>query len=248
MRNWFAAFAPDQNAVMPETRATRATRATATQKARKSGNSGWLHTEHGEGNKRATRATRSRTDLHADRSVAPVAQVLPMQTQSSEGARSPENQGLVPTVAHVAHVALHSDEVRTATPDSAWTVEDWRAFFDERAGIAEFDGGQTRTEAEARAFECCIVEWLDRHPGRSEPGSCSWCRESERSEHSVVPFGTRIHGHTWLHPECWEAWHQQRRIQAENALTTMGTVQHAKASDGGQTAVAGGVKTGGKDD
>ena len=56
-----------------------------------------------------------------------------------------------------------------------WTAEDWRAFYDERAGIAEFDGGQTRAEAEALAFECCIVEWLNLHPQRSNPGRCVWC-------------------------------------------------------------------------
>ena len=32
----------------------------------------------------------------------------------------------------------------------------------ERAGIAEFDGGLPRPEAEALAFECCVVEWLNR--------------------------------------------------------------------------------------
>ena len=31
----------------------------------------------------------------------------------------------------------------------SWSGEDWRAFFDERAGIAEFDGGLPREQAEA---------------------------------------------------------------------------------------------------
>ena len=39
-----------------------------------------------------------------------------------------------------------------------WSAEDWRAFFDERAGIAEFDGGLSRTEAEAGAFTHCVAE------------------------------------------------------------------------------------------
>jgi len=33
------------------------------------------------------------------------------------------------------------------------TEEDWSAFYDERAGIMEFDGGLPRTEAEAKAAE-----------------------------------------------------------------------------------------------
>ena len=31
-----------------------------------------------------------------------------------------------------------------------WSAEDWRSFFEERAAIAEFDGGLSRTEAELR--------------------------------------------------------------------------------------------------
>ena len=38
-----------------------------------------------------------------------------------------------------------------------WSGEDWRAFFDERAGIAEFDGGLPRDQAEARAFEDLVA-------------------------------------------------------------------------------------------
>ena len=37
-------------------------------------------------------------------------------------------------------------------------AEDWYAFFDERAAIAEFDGGLPRREAEVRAFRACVVE------------------------------------------------------------------------------------------
>jgi hypothetical protein len=31
-----------------------------------------------------------------------------------------------------------------------WSAEDWNVFFHERAGIAEFDGGLPRLEAESR--------------------------------------------------------------------------------------------------
>ena len=59
-----------------------------------------------------------------------------------------------------------------------WSGEDWRAFFDERAGIAEFDGGLPRDQAEARAFACCVAEWLNRNPVRSPPGRCHRLRRS----------------------------------------------------------------------
>ena len=54
--------------------------------------------------------------------------------------------------------------------DDGWSAEDWQAFFDERAGIAEFDGGMSRADAEAHAFNCCVDEWLKRNPVRSAPG------------------------------------------------------------------------------
>src|SRR5262249_47167306 len=44
-----------------------------------------------------------------------------------------------------------------------WLGQGGLAFFDGRARIAEFDGGLPREEAEARAFECCAVEWLNRN-------------------------------------------------------------------------------------
>ena len=106
-------------------------------------------------------------------------------------------------------------------PNDGWIAEDWQGFFDERAGIAEFDGKLPRSEAEARAFECCIVEWLNRHPQHSDPGRCAWCEKPDRHGHAVVPFGTKNYGHTWLHPECWNDWSQDRRERAQRALKDM---------------------------
>ena len=109
-----------------------------------------------------------------------------------------------------------------AADHDAWTAEDWQAFFDERTRIAEFDGGQTREQAEARAFECCVIEWLNRHPCQSDPGRCVLCGKPDRSGHTVVPFGTESHGHAWLHPECWTPWHEQRLGLATCALAAFG--------------------------
>jgi hypothetical protein len=108
------------------------------------------------------------------------------------------------------------------TPVSNWTAEDWRAFFDERAAIAEFDGGQSKADAEVLAFECCIIEWLIRHPGRSDLGRCAWCGAPDRDEHAVVPFWAESNGHTWLHRECWTPWYEDQRERARVALAAMG--------------------------
>jgi hypothetical protein len=54
-----------------------------------------------------------------------------------------------------------------------WSAEDWQAFFDERAGIVEFDGGLPRAEAEVQALDCCVVQWLNRSPARETSGYAS---------------------------------------------------------------------------
>jgi hypothetical protein len=56
------------------------------------------------------------------------------------------------------------------SPEGGWSVEEWLVFFDERAGVAEFDGGLPRPQAEVHAFACCVAEWLNQHPVGS-PGT-----------------------------------------------------------------------------
>ena len=104
-----------------------------------------------------------------------------------------------------------------------WSAEDWQAFFDERAGIMEFDGRLSRTEAEAQALASCIVEWLNRNPTPSAPGRCVWCGQADAA---VLPYGTEPGTHIWLHAECRPAWHQVRRSQATEALMRMGVGTH----------------------
>ena len=110
-------------------------------------------------------------------------------------------------------------------PDG-WSAEDWQAFFDERAGIMEFDGRLSRTEAEAQALACCIVEWLNRNPTPSAPGRCAWCGQAESRHAVVLPYGTEPGTHAWLHAECWPAWQEVRRSQATETLMRMGVGTH----------------------
>jgi hypothetical protein len=59
-----------------------------------------------------------------------------------------------------------ADVVRMLRPaEDGWSAEDWQAFFDERAGIAEFDGGLSRPQAEAHAFAALAMR------GIAAPGS-----------------------------------------------------------------------------
>ena len=101
-----------------------------------------------------------------------------------------------------------------------WSGEDWRAFFNERAGIAEFEGGLPRDQAEARAFACCVAEWLNSNPMRSAPGCCLACGEAEHGQDPLLPVGTEPTGWAWLHGHCWPGWNACRKADAIAALST----------------------------
>ena len=79
-----------------------------------------------------------------------------------------------PPAAVIDLLASHKAEVVALLRPGrdGWSAEDWQVFFDERAGIVEFDGGLPRAEAEAQAFACCVVEWLNRNPAHSLAGRC----------------------------------------------------------------------------
>jgi hypothetical protein len=76
--------------------------------------------------------------------------------------------------------------------NDGWSADDWQVFFDERASIAEYDGGLPRAEAEARAFACCVTEWINRYPTPSAPGRCLACGGGERSCDPLLPFGIEL--------------------------------------------------------
>jgi hypothetical protein len=64
-----------------------------------------------------------------------------------------------------------------------------------------------------------IVHWLDQHPRPSQAGFCAHCYRPESMSAVVVPFGVTPGTHTWLHAECWGAWHEARRLEAVGALS-----------------------------
>lgn len=113
-----------------------------------------------------------------------------------------------------------------------WSGMDWREFFDERAGIAEFGGDLLRDQAEAEAFFCCVGEWLRRNPVRSPPGRCEQCGGADGL---LLPYlsdySAKDPGHTWLHDECSHVWHLARRATAICALKDLGLHPVRRDSD-----------------
>jgi len=132
--------------------------------------------------------------------------------------------GTVGTVGTRGTVPITPSDYKAVDTDAighSWSGDDWRAFFDERAGIAEFDGGLPRGQAEADAFTSCVTEWLNCNPVRSSPDSCLLCGEAEQGHDPRLPFGTESTGHAWLHSRCWSAWYAARRAEAAAALSSM---------------------------
>ena len=129
-----------------------------------------------------------------------------------------------PPAALLERLARHKpDIVALLRPGrGGWSAEDWQAYFDERAGIAEFEGGLTRPEAEALAFDCCVVEWTNRTFERSPPGRCRACGGGDHVDEVLVPFGPEPTGHVWLHSRCLPAWHAGRTAEAVAALFELG--------------------------
>lgn len=105
--------------------------------------------------------------------------------------------------------------------DDGWSALDWWTFFGERARMAVVHG-LTGIEAEARAFDCCVVEWLNRNPVPSPLGRCLGCCQAGHSDDPLLPFGIESSGHAWLHSRCWPSWHAGRKADAVTALMKLG--------------------------
>jgi hypothetical protein len=102
----------------------------------------------------------------------------------------------------------------------SWTALDWKAYFDERAGIREYEGGFDRPTAERLALDDTIAHWMSVHlPPPTAPGECASCTSS--LENDLLPVLAEA-GHTWVHLCCWTAWESARKREAAAYLSRMG--------------------------
>ena len=102
-----------------------------------------------------------------------------------------------------------------------WDAADWRAFFDERAGVREHDGELPRPEAERLALDDTINRWLTQYPPKptDDVAGCVHCGADLGDDGVPVLAGT---GHTWVHSRCHAPWLAKRRAEAERALAAVG--------------------------
>lgn len=109
---------------------------------------------------------------------------------------------------HVANVA---------TPPTLKNVSWWRAYYDERAGIREHDGGLSRPEAEAGALADCVARWRALHAlPAADDGVCAHCG-GPGPDTPVLAVG----GHAWLHRRCWPAMDAEGERVARTAVAAL---------------------------
>ena len=113
-------------------------------------------------------------------------------------------------------------ELRRRERTTAWHAEDWQAFFDERAGMLEFDAGLPRSEAELRAFADCVEEWIRRHLPSPASDECLHC-EGHEPDDTVVHFAIRS-STAWLHAGCWPVWRAAREAEAREVFAKFGII------------------------
>ena len=167
-------------------------------------------------------------------------------TYSCDNCDSRDGVGIVATVAVVARVGSEDSRPDPQIPPPLsrlnqrhpWSARDWHAFFSERAGIAEYSGGLSRTAAERLALEHCIVEWLNTSRGHPDPGRCAWCGQGSEEGNQLVPYGFGDR-QLWLHARCHVHWYPARRCEALRELATHGIERPASLRSREQSGACG---------
>ncbi len=114
---------------------------------------------------------------------------------------------------------LHKNAIRALLQSGKCrrTTEQWRTYFEGRNRIETSANGLAQSKPHQQAV--WVVEWLNAHPAPPASGRCVQCGKPEFPGAVVLPFGTEPKTHTWLHAECWSAWHSKK---ASAALAPLG--------------------------
>lgn len=156
-------------------------------------------------------------DIKSKSNDRPIAATVPTPLQTPQ-----RSVGRIGTIDEAAGKNTTPSLASALPGPTNWEAGDWWVFFDERADIAEYDGGLSRQDAETRAFDCCISEWLMRNPVGSTPDRCAHCDAPKWPGAELKPFGYPPQGPTWLHAECWRDWYAGQRKDAMAFLTAIG--------------------------
>ena len=127
--------------------------------------------------------------------------------------------------AEIIKLLVGTKSAAARMPLDGWDGHDWRDWIIERAAILEHDGGLSQTEADQRAFEHALIEWLNRNPYRGDPDHCAGCGDSIQSQANdwrPLADGATVHyGGPWG-LRCLERHGVRRRKDAADALAQLG--------------------------
>ena len=129
---------------------------------------------------------------------------------------------VAPPAKVIEALARHKPEILKllSAIETEWDRDDWRAYFDERAAIAEYDGGFSRSQAELCAFHDCVDHWLAMHPPSPQwAESCLRCELAILAEEPTIQVAASGGQVGSLHPECAPRWTVLRRLEARRALS-----------------------------
>jgi hypothetical protein len=133
------------------------------------------------------------------------------------------------TLEHCEKAASVRRLVTGAAPDVAapeperarWGAADWRAFYDERAAIREYDGQRPRPEAERLAWGETLGEWHKANGSPPPSWQCAGCGEPIGGAPAMtLPDAARVHDVAGY--GCLIAYGKRWRATAAKALAEMG--------------------------
>jgi len=116
--------------------------------------------------------------------------------------------------------AMKPEIMRILARGEPRTSADWRAYFDERAAIAEFDGRLCREKAERLAAFYCRQIWYEQNPP-PDPGAghCCHCGRQITGISRMISTGSWMR---WLHAECEVPFADARRRESTESLAAAG--------------------------
>jgi len=122
-----------------------------------------------------------------------------------------------------SHISLISQSEGSQKSGGALLdAADLRDRYTERAAICQFDGGQDRARAEARAWNQVAVRWYHRHGTRTSGGLCAGCGKTLGIEGGILllPHGERAHADGRY--ACIRRYGRRWKRQAAIALAAIG--------------------------
>jgi hypothetical protein len=155
--------------------------------------------------------------------------VAPFEDRQHGGLRdgSTRPEGLVHTESpdHLSGRLCNLDLGEPLLVSPHWGAEEWRCFFDERAGIRQFDGSMAKEQAEREAYGDTVAEYLNRVPPPViSSDTCRVCGRILECRHGNVIAVLEPGRHVWLHRECHKHYLHARHDEAATALAAMGLV------------------------